>query len=221
MPGRIAPHLAVAVGLLLVPWTEARAQLETPEGWRWVMDAAATLVQEQAVPDGGWRFVAMPPGWHVTMGPGGVLYHPAHAAAGRYALEAETFLFPEPSDEGFGLFVGGRGLDGPTPEYVTFLIRADGHSAVARHAGGVVTLLAPWSPGDSVVAQRPSGTARNVLRVSVDPDSVVFSVNGGRVAGLARAGVAPDGQFGFRVGAGINLHISTLDLTQGLAPPRR
>jgi hypothetical protein len=207
-----------ALVALAVPASALRAQLETPRNWRWATDRPAHLVTDQDVPDSGWRFVAMPPGWHITMGPGGVLYDPAHTAAGRYVLEAETFLFPEKTDQGFGLFVGGRNLDGK-PEYIAFVIRHDGHGAVMR-AGASPAMLAEWTPGDSVKPQAASNAVRNVLRVAVQRDSVFFAVNGGRVAALPRAAGEFEGHFGFRVGAGVNLHISTLDYTQRIAPPR-
>jgi hypothetical protein len=81
-------------------------------------------------------------------------------------------------------------------------------------------MLVDWTSGDSVKAQDPADVVRNVLRVSVDRDSVVFSVNGGRVAAVPRSAGEFDGQFGFRAGRGVNLHISTLDFTQRIAPPR-
>jgi hypothetical protein len=213
-----ARGVVAALVVLVAPNPALRAQSETPGNWRWATDRPAQLVTGQNVPDSGWRFVAMPPGWHITMGPGGVLYDPAYTATGRYVLEAETFLFPEKTDQGFGLFVGGRNLDGNL-EYIAFVIRPDGRGAVVR-TGPSPAMLVAWTPGDSVKAQVASDAVRNVLRVAVERDSVFFTVNGGRVAALPRSAGGFDGQFGFRVGAGVNLHISTLDYTQRIAPPR-
>lgn len=211
--------LVAALVVLAAPTSALRAQLETPGNWRWATDGPARLVGSEKVSDSTWSFVAMPPGWHVTMGPGGVLYDPAYTATGRFVLEAEIFLFPQKTDQGFGLFVGGRNLDG-TPEYVAFVLRPDGHAGVVR-AGRTPAMLVEWTPGDSVKAQDASDAVRNVLRVAVERDSVHFTVNGGRIAGLPRSAGEFDGHFGFRVGAGVNLHISTLDYTQRIAPPRR
>jgi hypothetical protein len=209
---------AAAVLILAATALGLPAQSDAPPAWRWTLDGPAAQVAGQSVPDSAWHFVAMPPGWHVTMGPGGVLYDPASVASGRFVIEAETFLFPEKSDQGFGLFVGGRDLSG-TPEYIAFLIRHDGRGAIMR-AGATPTLLVDWTPGDSVKAQDASDAVRNVLRVAVERDSVFFTVNGGRVATVPRMAGAFDGTFGFRVGAGVNLHISTLDYTRRIAPPR-
>jgi hypothetical protein len=196
------------------------AQTSAPSNWRWATDRPAALSDGGS--DSTWHFVAMPPGWHITMGPGGVLYDPAYTASGRYVLEAETFFFPEKSDQGFGLFVGGRGRPdrSGTLEYVAFLIRHDGRAAVTR-AGPTPAMLVDWTPGDSVKPQDPSDAVRNVLRVAVERDSVLFTVNGGRIAAVPRTGAEFDGLFGFRVGPGVNLHVSSLDFTQRMAPPRR
>jgi hypothetical protein len=76
-----------------------------------------------------------------------------------------------------------------------------------------------WKANDAVVPH-PGGdaTARNVLRVEVGATDVAFSANGKEIAKVPRAGLATDGAFGFRVGKDLNLHISTLDVTQRLAP---
>lgn len=195
-------------------------QLSTPPTWRWLTDAPARPVTTQSVPDSAFLFVGMPPGWHVTSGPGMLLYDPANVARGRYAVEAEIFLFPGTSPGEHGIFLAGTGLDG-APEYVAFLIRRDGGVAVERRAGAVMTPLVPWSTAAAVL--RPSGgdAVKNTLRVSVETDSLRFEVNGARVATLARGDWPLDGVLGFRVGAATNLHITSLDVTQRLAPPRR
>jgi hypothetical protein len=65
--------------------------------------------------------------------------------------------------------------------------------------------------------------ARNVLRVTVDRDSLLFEVNATRVAALPGNDLKMDGYFGFRTGPNLNLHITTLDHTRRLAPvpPKR
>jgi hypothetical protein len=55
---------------LFVLIASSHAQLRTPSDWRWRTDAPAQLVTGEDVPASAWRFVAMPPGWHVTTGPG-------------------------------------------------------------------------------------------------------------------------------------------------------
>ena len=45
-----------------------------------------------------------------------------------------------------------------------------------------------------------------------------MSVNGAAVAKVPRADVRTEGRIGFRIGGGVNLHISSLDVTTRLAP---
>ena len=65
------------------------AQLKTPAEWQWRTDGPATLMTAGTEPtDTQLYFVAMPPGWHVTTGPGSLLYHPEYAGRGNFAVEA-------------------------------------------------------------------------------------------------------------------------------------
>ena len=197
------------------------AQLKTPVDWRWRLDSPATLVTGQDVPDRGWRFVGMPPGWHVTTGPGVLLFPAARTAlTPNFFLEATTFLFPGDSPEEFGIFVGGGNLDAAqSPEYTAFVIRRDGQAAIVRRTTAAVTPLVDWFSHEAVVPHRGGEDAvKNVLRVEADAAAVSLVVNGARVAKVARTEIRSDGAFGFRVGSNINIHISTLDMTMRLAP---
>ena len=187
--------------------------------------APATLrvLTDTPAPDSAVSHVTMPPGWHVTTGPAALLFDPANAAQGRFALEAEIFLFPGTSQEGYGVFVGGSLSDGTAGAFVAFLVRRDGSALVEQRSGGRTTaIVAPFST--TAVKPHPGeGTARNVLRVSVEPDSIRFDANGARVTAIGRGDLPLDGLFGFRVGRDLNLHISQLDVTRRLAPaaPKR
>ena len=93
---------AVVLVLLLALAAPLNAQTATgPTGWQWRLDAPAPLVNGTKTPpgDSGWLFVDMAPGWHVTMGPGGFFFDPAHVADGRLAVEAEMIAFPSSSNE--------------------------------------------------------------------------------------------------------------------------
>jgi hypothetical protein len=201
----------VLVSTLLCAAVPLTAQRATPDGWLVRVDGAIADTISH---------VEMPPGWHMTTGPrGAVLYHPSQVTDGRFVVESQFYLFPGTSGDGHGLFIGGRGLDGTSPSYLAFLVRRDGSAAVFHMAGAAEHTLVPWTRQDAV-ARPPAegGTADNLLRVAVEPDSIRFSVNGARVATLPRGDAPVDGLFGFRLGAGINLHASQLDVTRRLAP---
>ncbi len=214
----VAAGLAVAA-LTLVPASLA-AQLRTPDDWRWVTETPARVVTEQAVPEGAWRFVEMPPGYHVTTGPGVILYHPGARAQGRYSVEAEVHLFPGESQSEYGVFVGGRGLEGAGSSYTGFVVRRDGSVAVIERQGGEVKIKFPWTRHEAVVTPGSNGMAHNVLRVEISGDQAVFRVNGEQVASVVDPSAEQSGAFGLRVGPGVNLHVTRLDHVVHYAPPR-
>jgi hypothetical protein len=195
--------------------------LKTPTEWKWRLDSPAPMAPGGKVDPGQWWFVAMPPGWHVTMGPGGLLYHPGYTASGRFVVESELFLFPTSSDAGVGIFVGGRSLgEQDTPEYTALLFRKDASATVVRSTSGTSRSLVPWTPVSGVAAHAGKDAEKHAFRIDADTSSVTFSIDGNKVAALPRTDVAPEGSFGFRVDRAMNIHIVRLDFTQQLAPPR-
>jgi len=195
-----------------------------PTGWRAITDAAARHEPGQLEPNAGeaYRFVNMAPGWHITTGPGTLLFNPAVAATGRFRLETELFFFPDPTDQPLGLFVGGAGLDGPLAgvQWFGLLIKRDGTAGVVHNHGTEHHPMVPYAKADSLPPHPGDGTPRVVLAIDVEADSVRFFVNRGRVAAMPRADLRLDGPFGFRVGQGLNLHVVRLDYTTKLAPAR-
>lgn len=195
---------------LLLPWT-ARAQ--RAEGWR---------VRTDGLAGDTISHVQMPPGWHVTTGPGALLYAATNVARGRFAVSMEVHLFPGESREGYGLFLGGASLDARDARYVRFVARRDGQVAIEQVVGDDVTPLLAWQANPAVKPHPggQEGTALNVLTVRAEQDSVYFEGNGQRLAARPRAEVPVDGIFGMRAGAGVNLHVTNLDLVTRLAPAR-
>ncbi len=216
MPLRIA-IVTLAVTALSAPLD---AQLATPTHWRWITDAPAQLVTGQDVPDSAWRFVTMAPGWHVTTGPGAILYDPTIRGQGRFGIAAEVFLFPDSKNGEFGLFFGGTELDGSQRRYSAFVLRRDGLAAVYVQDGATRRSVVPWTASDAVQPHPGTGTLKHVLGIDVEPREVTFRVNGEAVASVPRGSVPVEGAIGFRAGADVNLHWSTLDVTFRLAEPR-
>jgi hypothetical protein len=218
---RIVLAVALAAAPVFLVAGVSGAQLKTPDDWRWRLDEPAAMSPGGKVDAGHWWFVAMPPGWHVTMGPGGLVYHPSYRASLRFVVESELFLFPDSSGEGVGIFVGGQALgDQESPTWTALLLRKDGGAAVVRQAGGGVKPLSDWKP---VTGVRPHGgkdAEKHAFRIEADTATVTFLVDGATVASVPRADVAPDGHFGFRLGRGVNIHVVRLDVTHQLAPPR-
>lgn len=213
-------HIPFALVALAVLAGTASAQLSTPPDWRWRLDRPAHLVTGQDVPDSAWRFVGMPPGWHVTTGPGVVLFNPAERASGRYSLSADFILFPDPSDSPFGLVLGGTDLSTPGAAMVAVHLRRDGAVRVVAGGPSGDRVVAPWRVHAAVKPHPGTGTVTNVLRVSVAPDSLRVFVNDSAIVVVDAAGLQTAGQFGFQIGERLNFHITTLDVTRHLAPRR-
>lgn len=186
--------------------------------WRAVVDPSRPA--GQAAADTGVEFAPMPPGWHVTTGPGVIVFDARKRAEGRFVVEAEMFLFPGASQEGYGVFVGGADLEGGRPGYTAFVVRRDGSAAVVQRRAGADTLLLPWTRHEAVVAHPGQGTTKNVLRIVADAATVTFLANDRELVTLPRSPLRLEGVIGLRVGAGVNVHASRFDLTYRLAPPR-
>lgn len=185
--------------------------LERPDGWMTRFDAPSATEADLEM------FVGMPPGWHVTTGPAGIFYHPDNTASGDFRAEMEVFLFdPGQRREAFGIFLGGRDLQGSDQEYTYFLLRNGGQYIIKRREGAEAPTVRPWTGHDAILSYADRGddaSVKNVLAVEADGDSVRFYVNGERVDEVSRSEVPVDGVFGFRVNHALNLHISKLEVT--------
>ena len=197
----------------LVPAAATRAQ-SLPEGWEWRGQAGS------AAGDTAWSFERMPPGWHLTTGPAVLLYPATASASGPFTLAADFVVFPQTSNAGFGLFVGGADFQGAAPAYLAALLRRDGTLSVVRRMGDRDTVLLPWTSHPAIPAHPGSGTVTHRLRLHAAADSLRVFVNDSAVARLAAPAAWTDGSFGFSAGAAVNLHITILDHTRHMAPIR-
>jgi hypothetical protein len=216
----VTPHVhrlrrlsCVACLALVAMVPSLTAQDEPPAGW---------IVRTDGGGHGGgeFSFVDMPPGWHITTGPSGILYDPGKSASGPYTVEAEVFLFdPGSRNEAFGIFIGGQNLDGDAQAYTYFLIRRDGSVLVKRRDGEATSTVLDWTKNDAVVTWEEKGadeaTAKNVLGARVGGGEMAFLVNGVEVFRGSADGQHVNGVVGLRVNHGLNLHFSSLEVTGG------
>lgn len=203
--------LAGLTALFVTVPSAAGQELKRPDTWRFRPDRAGADTTSL-------YFVGMPPGWHITTGPSGIMYDPARVAQGNYRLESEVFFFREKSrdGEGYGIVLGGKDLDGAA-DYVYFLLRNDGKFLVRHRAGnGDVHTIQDWTAHEAIVrhtADTEGATVKNVITVDAGPETVAFSVNGAQVAGFPRSQMPANGIVGLRVNHGLNLHVTKLDVT--------
>ncbi len=209
LAARTTTRAAILASLLA--GAPVRAQgVQRPAGFTVIVDAG---VRDTVA------HTTMPPGWHMTTGPGALLFDPSFRASGRYTVDAEIFLFPGTSQSGYGIFAGGQGLDGRAPRYLALLLRRDGQAALEYTRDGTTTALLAWKPTPAVkLLSGNEEPVLNVLSLSIGSDSIVAAVNGQRIGAAPVGNLELGGSFGFRVGPDVNLHASKLDLLQHLAP---
>lgn len=185
--------------------------LQRPEGWLARFDREGSTEADMEM------WVSMPPGWHITTGPAGIFWLPDMEASGSFRVEMEVFLFdPQGRREAFGVFFGGRDLQGEGQAYTYFLVREGGQFTVKRRDGTEAPTLVAWTGHEAIRSYADRGddaSVRNVLAVEAGPESVRFLVNGREVAELPRADVPVDGTVGIRVNHALNLHVSRLEIT--------
>lgn len=203
--------LALLTAFATVVGAAGAQDLERPDDWKVRLDDPRASEADLEM------FVEMPPGWHITTGPAGIFWAPDQTASGDFRLEMEVFLFdPQGRREAFGLFAGGRDLDGAAQEYTYFLLRDGGQYIIKRREGSDAPTLRPWTADESVNAYEDRGddaSVKNVLAIEARGDTVTFLVNGTEVAQLPRSEAPVDGVYGIRVNHALNLHVSRLELT--------
>lgn len=144
-----------------------------------------------------------PEGIRVTTGPAGIAWRPQDSVAvGDFRAEAAFTLqgAPVAYREAYGIFVGGRNLDGPSPRYLYLMVRATGEYMIKRRVGQATETIVDWLPHQSVLPVAADGdTPLNVLAIEVSGGEVQFFVNGTAVFRMPQADAAPWGVAGLRV----------------------
>lgn len=206
---------------ILLPGALGAQELVVPADWIWRLDAPQREAAGQQVAPGEWRYARMPPGWHITTTEQGVTLFPkGRSVVGRWAVEAEVFLFPDPSDAPLGIVLEAADAPEGTAQ-LRFLLRRDGRAGVLARHGELDTLIVPWRADTAVRGHPGSGVVKYVLRVTHESGTLAFAVNGTEMLAVPTGGEDHPSLPGLRVGAGLNLHVSRFDLVTPLAPPRR
>jgi hypothetical protein len=179
-----------------------------PAGWTARPDGPADLTNV--------KVASMGSGIHVTVGPAIILYKAATDGKGPFHTLA-TFTQAKPAEhaEGYGLFAGGRGLDGPARSYVYFLVRQDGRYLIKRRDGDKTSDISKGWVADPAVKQFDGkGSSTNLLEIDHkrDPSKVVFLVNGKPVHTADAKTLDLDGVVGLRVNHNLDLHVEGFDV---------
>lgn len=196
---------AVTVLLLAAPVAAAGAQ--APAHWAARPDRPGVLAE----------FRDMPPGFHLTTGAAGATLVPQGSRViGRRIAESRVVLFPGTTTEGYGIAL--VDLDAPD-RWLGFLVRRNGDAAVIAHEQGRDTVLVPWAPHAAIQRPDTSGFATNTLRLELTPTTITLLANGTVVLSTPRRGVPATMEAGFRIGAGLDMHVTTFDLITPMVAP--
>lgn len=179
-----------------------------PAGWSVRADGKEGIANVKVAPMGN--------GIHVTLGPAIILYRAQHVGKGAFhTLATFTQTKPTTHAEGYGLFYGGRSLDGAAQQYTYFLIRQDGTYLVKKREGEKTSEITKgWVASAAVHKIDGKGPSTNKLEIDnkSDPSKVVFRVNGEPVYALDAKATTTDGAVGLRVNHNLDLHIDGFDV---------
>lgn len=194
--------------------------LEVPEGWNVRLDHADHEAVIGANPDSAdIYFVNMTPGWHITTGPAGIFYHPSNKVTGNYTLHSTIHYFDPKgrNREGYGVFMGGKALEGGDQTYIYFLLRNTGEYLIKERIGEETGVIKTWTASDAINVYEEgieASSVKNELKVQVSGDNLSFYINGAEVASMEKGSLDTDGTFGMRLNHSVNLHVSDLGVEQ-------
>ena len=189
------------------PDNPAQGSGATPTGW---------TVRADRGDSKGAKVASMGQGLHITTGPAIILYRSGTEGSGPFHTLA-TFTQTKPSAhaEGYGLFVGGRDLDGAAQKYIYFLVRQDGSYLIKRRDGEKTSDGSKgWVQHAAVKKPEGKGPATNLLEVDHKRDAsrLAFLVNGQEVYGTDAKGMGLDGVVGIRANHNLDLHVEGFDV---------
>lgn len=177
-----------------------------PAGWSARLDHADASLANV-------RFIPMGPGFHVVTGPAVLLWRPADAQSKAFTATATFGQAAAPAHpEAYGLFIGGRGLEGAEQEYLYILVRGDGKYMVRHRASnGELHTIVDWTASPAVHVQNDQGQATNTLTLEAGDAGVRYSINGTQVGEVPFPRAY--GMVGLRVNHNLSVHVSDFTVT--------
>lgn len=215
--------LFIAVAAVLTIPIAAQVQA----GLRVRIDGSQSASAPEAVPT--LTLASTGKGFHLSGGPGAILWAPAHTVKGVYAVRATfTLMKPSAAITDYGLIFGATDVEGPTPTYVYFTIAQDGAFQVRHRAGNEVHEI-DRSLHFAIRKPDASGRSTNTLEVQVAPTAVSYVINGAVVhATPTRAGTGSytetektNGIAGVRIDDRVELQVDGFEVVSPFTPPQR
>lgn len=200
------------VAVLIALMVAASSSAQAPKGWRMRADRSTSASDPDA--SGVIKFVAAGSGFHATNPQAAVYWNPANTVSGSYSLKG-TFTLVRPSSHTnyYGLVFGGSELEGPSQNYLYFLIAQDGSWLLKRREGNVSTQdVVPRARSSAIKTPDASGRSVNQLEVRVGADKIDCLINGTLVQTTPKSGPAAktDGLYGIRINHQLEVQIDGL-----------
>jgi hypothetical protein len=146
--------------------------------------------------------------WEVQTGPAHIVWSAKDTATGPFTVRTRVAQLEAPSHpEAFGLFVGGRDLEGAGQRYTYFVVRGTGEYLVRVREGGATRDVRGWTAAPAITRQDASGRGTYELAVRAAADSVRFLVGGTPVHTVAAGAVPTDGLAGLRINHNLRLEV--------------
>lgn len=188
---------------------------QTPAGWRVRVDRSQSAQDPDDTPD--LKVMAMGSAIHVTGGPAGTFWNPAHVAKGNFTVKGTfTLLKPSGHTNYYGLIFGGSDLEGANQSYTYFLVAQNGTFLIRQRTGEKVVDVQARTPHTAVQQPDASGRSVNALEVRVAGDTISYLVNGTTVHTTPKAGATgrTDGVVGFRINHLLDVQVDGFELQQ-------
>ncbi len=206
-------HMTVVALVLLVA---VPLVAQAPKGWKLRVDRSTSASDPDA--EGAIKFMAMGAGFHATNPQAAVYWNPANTVTGNYSLKG-TFTLLKPSSHAnyYGLVFGGSDLEGPTQNYLYFMVAQNGTWLIKRRVGDATTEnVSAKTPSDAVKKPDATGMSTNALEVRVMADKIEFVVNGTVVNTTPRTGQTAntDGIYGIRVNHQLEVQVDGLAVSK-------
>ncbi len=207
---------ATLLAVLLAAFTVSPILAQAPKGWLERVDRSTAASDPDA--PGVIKFVTMGTGFHATNPQAAVFWNPAHTATGSYSLKG-TFTLVKPSGHTnyYGLVFGGSGLEGPSQNYLYFLVAQDGTWLIKHREGDPTTHdVAPKAANAAVNKPGADGKSVNALEVRVGADKIDFLVNGTNVHSAPKTGLLAktDGIYGIRVNHQLEVQVDSFAMSK-------
>jgi hypothetical protein len=153
----------------------------------------------------------------ILTGPAGIAYHTADSVnSGNFRIDTTFTQYGAPLGyrEAYGVFVGGRELDGPELEYTYFLVRSTGDYLIKRRVGEITETMVDWTPHGGVMQVLAEGDEpENTMTIEAVDGQINFIINGQLAHSMIVSEARPHGIAGLRANHRLDVRITGWSVT--------